>query len=214
MQHLPPSLTHWAPLTWKSLGSRSARPRKLNPDSVRVFHIDLGSLRVLRRDCGLGATLDKLFERLLDILDNECEVVELIARRIFGVELAAFGIPVKLEHLPRALSPQVDILSAVRHRPFSDDLQPDNPGIEIKRLLQVPHPDSGIVEPKYHGIYVLRVSDYKSYDDFDGCANWSTNCFRTKDRCYRNLIIMPPGREVLFKVSRPGARNGYSIGEK
>src|SRR2546422_10511975 len=50
MQHLPPSLTHWAPLTWKSPGSRSARPKKLNPDSVRVFHIDLGSLRVLRRD--------------------------------------------------------------------------------------------------------------------------------------------------------------------
>jgi len=48
MQYLPPSLTRWAPLTWKSLGPRSARPKKLNPDSVRVFHIDLGSLRVLR----------------------------------------------------------------------------------------------------------------------------------------------------------------------
>src|SRR5256712_2191906 len=71
----------------KSPGSRSARPKKLNPDSVRVFHIDLGSLRVLRRDCGLGATLDKLFERLLDILDNEREVVELIARRIFRVRI-------------------------------------------------------------------------------------------------------------------------------
>src|SRR2546427_2348291 len=207
MQHLPPSLTHWAPLTWKSLGSRSARPRKLNPDSVRVFHIDLGSLRVLRRDCGLGATLDKLFERLLDILDNEREVVELIDRRIFGVELAAFGVPVKLEHLLRALSPQVNILSTVRHRPLSDDLQPDNLGVEIKRLLEVAHPDSGIVEVKYRGIYVLRVSDYKSYDGFDGCAYRSTNCCRTKGYCSLNVIITPPDNsKSSSKDSRLGAR--------
>src|SRR5213080_3086083 len=124
---------------------------QLDPDPVRILDVDFRALRLLRRHRGLRTLSDQFAVRFLGVIHYERQMVDLLAPPIGRVEPGSRRIPIQFEPLAGTSSLELNVLSAVRHRPSVHDPHPERLLVEGERACQVPHSNARVVETVLHG---------------------------------------------------------------
>jgi len=124
---------------------------QLDPDPVRILDVDFRALRLLRRHRGLRTLSDQFAVRFLGVIHYERQMVDLLAPPIGRVEPGSRRISIQLEPLAGTSSLELNVLSAVRHRPSVHDPHPERLLVEGERACQVPHSNARVVETVLHG---------------------------------------------------------------
>src|SRR5437870_1174622 len=123
---------------------------QLDPDPVRILDVDFRAFRLLRRHRGLRSLSDQLAVRLLRVVHDEGEMVDLLSLSIGGIEPGSRRIPVQFESLAGTSPLELDVLAAMRHRPPVHDPHPERLRVEGERARQVPHANARVVEAVLH----------------------------------------------------------------
>src|SRR2546426_7981553 len=124
---------------------------QLDPDPVRILDVDFRALRLLRRHRRLRTLSDQFAVRFLGVIHYERQIVDLLAPPIGRVEPGSRRIPIQFEPLAGTSSLELNVLSAVRHRPSVHDPHPERLLVEGERACQVPHSNARVVETVLHG---------------------------------------------------------------
>ncbi len=138
---------------------RGRLAEELDPDAVGVLDVYLRPLGYSGGDGGLRSRADEFLVRLLYIVDDEREMVQLLPPLIAGEEPTALRVPVQFEPLRGTTTLQMDVPPAMGHRSPTNNSHSENTAVERQGSFEVAHPDSGVVESKLHAKAIVSTRE-------------------------------------------------------